>query len=62
MKKNRIGLMGFGQVGRQIYRLAMEDARYADGALFDGQRHGALIGGHTMLTVVLITKAGLQAV
>ena len=35
MKKIRIGLMGFGQVGRQIYRLAMDDKQFEVVAISD---------------------------
>jgi len=35
VKKIRIGLMGFGQVGRQIYRLAMDDERFEVVAISD---------------------------
>ena len=35
MKALRIGLMGFGQVGRQIYRLALKDDRFDTVAIAD---------------------------
>ena len=35
MSQIRIGMMGFGQVGRQIYRLALEDDRYEVVAVSD---------------------------
>jgi len=35
MKKIRIGLMGLGQIGRQIYRLALQDERFEVVAISD---------------------------
>ena len=35
MDKIRIGMMGFGRVGRQIYRLALQDDRFDIAAVSD---------------------------
>ena len=35
MRKIRIGLMGLGQIGRQIYRLALQDERFEVVAISD---------------------------
>ena len=47
MDNLRIGLMGFGQVGRQIYRLALDDERYSVVAVSDIGRPEIL---HHLLT------------
>ena len=47
MDNLRIGMMGFGQVGRQIYRLALDDERYSVVAVSDIGRPEIL---HHLLT------------
>ena len=47
MRKIRIGMMGFGRVGRQVYRLALDDARYEVVAVSDIGRPEIL---HHLLT------------
>jgi glyceraldehyde 3-phosphate dehydrogenase len=47
MRKIRVGMMGFGRVGRQIYQLALQDERFDVVAISDIGRPGIL---HYLLT------------
>jgi glyceraldehyde 3-phosphate dehydrogenase len=57
MGKVRIGMMGFGRVGRQIYRLALQDERFEIAAISDIGQPGIL---HHLLTKSLGREAGVR--
>jgi glyceraldehyde 3-phosphate dehydrogenase len=57
MSKVRIGMMGFGRVGRQIYRLALQEERFEIVAISDIGQPSIL---HHLLTKSLGREAGVR--